>query len=289
MKHLATLPLLFISMILMMSGCAVQFMEMKPEPNGDQRVIYIDGRKTIVSEQKHYVSLSPFQELNNASGKTSYVVYIENLGQNEITVGSDNVSVNYVSLNEPSTNGTIHVQSYSELMQEVDDRERQQRTAAALSAFAGALNAQSAAYSTSTTNQFGSISGNYRGNSYGTYANNPYNMNTSGTYSGSYNGLSTTSTYDPAKAQALANQNNEIFRNNLNDIARNATSLRQQLDALFMKTQTIMPGKSNGGVVVTDTRGMNSSMEGYFQVMVSVEEDMHIFNVYRTLHNSQGR
>jgi len=259
---------------------------MTPIKNSSQNFIYNDGKETLISKKTHYVSLAPYRILNNSTANTSYVVFVQNLGNTPITVSSDSVKV---SLQEKSTKGEteerkIPVLSYTELMLEIEQQEEKQRRAAAWAAVAGAINASTAAYSTSTTYSSGNAYGSYSGNSYGNYGYTPYSATTYGNYSGSYSGISTTTTYDPAKAQALANQNSQNFRNNLDSIAANAQSSRQLIEQLVMKAQTISPGQGHGGLVVTDTRQLNHRIEGDFEVVVSVADEQHIFTVNRALY-----
>jgi len=282
------LNILLIIMFVILQGCSsVYYMKMDAVETDGQKVIYNDGKETIVSQMTHFVSLAPFRELNSANGKTSFILFVQNLCDEPITVSNDNVSVTFRGTTEKWASQNIKVQSYNDIILEIESEEAKQRSAAAWLAVANAINAQNAARSTSTTYNSGSVYGNYNANSYGTYANNPYSMNTMGNLSGTYSGFSTTTTYDPAKAQELTNQNNQNFRNNLNNIAAQAQSSRQLIDALFMKAQTIMPGQSHGGLVVSDTRSMNQEVEGNFEVVVSVGKEEHRFIINRSFHSKQ--
>ena len=280
--------ILLILMLIILQGCSsVYYMKMEAVKTDGQKVIYNDGKETLVSQKTNFVSLAPYRELNLANGKTSFILFVQNMGEKPITVSKDNVSVTFKGTTEKWASQSINVQSYNDIILEIEAEEAKQRRAAAWLAVANAINAQNAARSTTTTYNSGSVYGNYNANSYGTYANNPYSMNTMGNLSGTYSGYSTTTTYDPAKAQALANQNNQNFRNNLNNIAAQAQSSRQLIDALFMKTQTIMPGQSHGGLVVSDTRSMNQEVEGNFEVVVSVGEEKHKFIINRSFYSKQ--
>ncbi|MBM7457310.1 hypothetical protein HNR62_003222 [Oceanisphaera litoralis] len=159
--------------------------------------------------------------------------------------------------------------------------------AAAWAAVAGAINASTAAYNTSTTYNSGNTYGSYNSNSYGNYGYKPYSVNTYGNYSGSYSGVSTTTIYDPAKAQALANQNSQNFRSSLDSIAARVQNKRQIIEQLVMKAQTIPPGNGHGGLIVTDTRKLNHKIEGDFEVVVKVGNEEHIFVVNRSFYNQK--
>lgn len=279
---------IFTALIWILQGCTTaRYMEMDAVESADQTVVYNEGKETIVSQKKHFVSLAPYRELNPANGKTSFILFVQNFGDEPITIGSNNVSVIFEGNTEKWESQNINVQSYNELMLEIEAEEAKQRRAATWAAVAGAINAQNAAKSTSTTYNSGTAYGTYNSNSYGSYATNPYSINTTGNVSGSYSGYSTTTTYDPAKAQALANQNSQNFQNNVTNIAAQAQSSRQLIETLVMKTQTIVPGQSYGGLVVTDTRAMNYKAEGNFLIVVSIDGEVHRFTINRSLHSSQ--
>lgn len=273
--------LLCISLI---SGCAIKYMDMNPEPLNNQKFIYDNGKKVVISQQKHYVSLAAFHNLNVANTKTSYSLSIQNLGQEPITFGTDNVCVLFFPTNGKGKTQVVRIQSYDELMREVDEYEAKQKGWAAFSYSVDEMNIKSKATTTTTTNTYGTVQGQYSGYSSGMYANNPYSMNTTGNVSGSYDGVSKSTTYDPAKAEVLAKQYEEEYRNKLNEISTYTNSIRQQIESLSMRTQTIMPGQSHYGVVTTDTRNMNCRIEGYFEITISVDDDVHTFKVNRTLH-----
>jgi hypothetical protein len=274
--------------VFFIQGCTtLHYMKINVVETEGQRVIYNDGKETVLSLKKHFVTLTPYRELIVANGKTLFIIFIQNFGSDLITISSANISVTFEGNTEKWISQRINVQSYNELLLEIVAEETSQRRAAAWMAVAGAINAQNAARSTSTTYNSGNAYGSYSANSYGTYANNPYSMNTTGNLNSSFSGYSTTTTYDPAKAQELANQNNQNIINNLNNIAAQSKSRREFLEAFVMKSQTIMPGQSYGGLVYCDTRAMNHKVEGNFKVVISVDGEDHIFNISRHFHSSQ--
>lgn len=278
-----------IILILSMTGCAsVHYMKMSPIKTEGQEFVYDDGKETIISKKTHFVTLAPYSHLNNAASFTSYVLYVQNLGKEFINISSDNirVSLKVKSAGQPASNTQpINVLSFSDVMMEIEEEEGRRKRAAAWAAAAGALSASSAAYSTSTTYNTGRTYGSYSG--YGSYGYRPYTAGISGNYSGSYSGISTTTTYDPAKARILANQNSQNFRNNLDSIAASAQNSRQLAEQLVMKAQTITPGEGHGGLVVTDTRELTHKIEGEFEIEVTVGEERHVFFVRRSFYQNK--
>ncbi|MCW5597798.1 MAG: hypothetical protein KIT59_01590 [Nitrosomonas sp.] len=278
-----------IILILSMTGCAsVHYMKMSSIKTEGQEFVYDDGKETIISKKTHFVTLAPYSHLNNATSFTSYVLYVQNLGKEFINISSDNirVSLKVKSAGQPASNTQpINVLSFSDVMMEIEEEEGRRKRAAAWAAAAGALSASSAAYSTSTTYNTGRTYGSYSG--YGSYGYRPYTAGISGNYSGSYSGISTTTTYDPAKARILANQNSQNFRNNLDSIAASAQNSRQLAEQLVMKAQTIAPGEGHGGLVVTDTRELTHKIEGEFEIEVTVGEERHVFFVRRSFYQNK--
>jgi len=282
--------LILTTTVLVIQGCnTVHYVKMAATPSSDQKVVYNDGKETIVSQKKHFVSLAPYHELNTASGKTSFVLFVQNLGEVPITVTSGKVSILFEGKTKEWASNPINVLSYNDMILEVEEEESSERTAAAWAAALGAVSASMAATSTTSTYSSGTAYGTYNSSSYGSYSYNPYTMNTTGNMSGSYSGYSTSTTYDPAKAQALANQNSLNFQNNLKDITAKAQSNRQLIERLVMKSQTIGPGQSHGGLVVADTRAMDQKVEGDFKIVVSVDEEKYEFAISRSLYVNKNK
>lgn len=278
-----------IVLMLSMTGCtSVHYMRMSPIKIEGQEFVYNDGKETIVSKKTHFVTLAPYKHLINATSYTSYVLFVQNLGKEFINISSDDVRVflKIKSVDQSASNTQpISVLSYSDLMMEIEEEEVRLKRAAAWAAAVGSLSASSAAYSTSTTYNTGNTYGSY--NSYGSYGYRPYSANSYGNYSGSYSGISTTTTYDPAKARILANQNSQNFRNNLDSIAANAQNSRQLVEQLVMKAQTVLPGEGHGGLVVTNTRELTHKIEGEFEIEVTVGDERHVFFVGRSFYKNE--
>jgi len=64
-----------------------------------------------------------------------------------------------------------------------------------------------------------------------------------------------------------------------------AATQMQRVKELVLQPQALRPGEGVSGLVVCDTRAMNSNVEGKFRVVVSVNGEQHDFTFSRKLHN----
>jgi hypothetical protein len=65
----------------------------------------------------------------------------------------------------------------------------------------------------------------------------------------------------------------------------NNQRLQTALQEILLQPRTIMPDNSFTGIVVCDTRDMNSETEGNFQITVSFDKEDHRFTFKRSLYN----
>lgn len=113
----AKILILLMSSILSLQGCAAfQSMKMTAVAYPEQQVGY---QETITSQKKHFVSLAPYQEQNVAKGKTSFVLFVKNCGEDPINISSDNVSVIFEGNTKKWASRKIKVVSFDDLMNEV--------------------------------------------------------------------------------------------------------------------------------------------------------------------------
>ncbi len=276
---------LLLTTLLFLTGCAtVSYMKLDAYKGEDQEIVYNEGKQTIVSKNRYFVTLSPYSEIIPAGSKTAFILFVYNMGENPITIGSKNVQVAFFSDNYKWNDTRMHVQDYNEMMMEIEENQAYARRSAAWRAFAMALSASSAATSTTSTYSSGNLAGNYNGKI--SNSASPYTLNTSGNYSGVYSGTTITTTYDPAKAQMLAYQNQQLFNDDLRTIAANYRNEKEFVNSVFMKTHTIAPGASHGGLVFVDTRGMDAEAVGGFEVAVNVDGEFHLFRIVRSYYNT---
>jgi hypothetical protein len=85
--------LILIGSIMFLQCCApTQVTKMTSVASSDQKIAY-DG--TIISQKKHYISLSPYDELEVAKDKTIFMLFIENCGEDPIKISYNNISIIY--------------------------------------------------------------------------------------------------------------------------------------------------------------------------------------------------
>ena len=76
----------------------------------------------------------------------------------------------------------------------------------------------------------------------------------------------------------------EDLKNDIKAMRWQNEMLRDMLPGVVMKPQITMPGGSYSGIVVCDTRAIDSKIEGNFKVVVSVDGEEHKFTFKRVLN-----
>lgn len=91
----------------------------------DQKVGYGD---TIVSQKKHFISFTPYTELDSAirniglaKDKTKFMLTVENCGSDPIEFNHKNITVIFVPENKNTQPQYIGVQSWQEFVDEMDE------------------------------------------------------------------------------------------------------------------------------------------------------------------------
>ena len=77
------------------------------------------------------------------------------------------------------------------------------------------------------------------------------------------------------------------LKNGIKEIREHNQMIQEWLQKFVMKPQSILPGNTFNGIVVCDTRDMNSKAEGIFQVAVSIDDEVYKFTFKRGLLNSK--
>jgi hypothetical protein len=235
----------------------------------NQAITYQNGKKIISSLKNHFVSLRMYRDMTEANDDTGYTIYVTNLQNHPINLMPENISIVFIGENGIQA---MKIKTYAELMTEVDAKEKAENRGAFWQALSGALNAAAAGQSTSTTTSNGTFNGNYN-------QIRPYNQ--TGNFNGTYAGSSTTTNYDPARSQALANQNAQIYQNNLMFTSASAASVRQKIDSLLLRSQTIFPNQTSGVLVILNTTGMSEKITGRFELSINLEGEVHRFLIDR--------
>lgn len=264
--------ILLILVFTLLQGCTARYMHMSSIACEGQQTLNEFGKETIISQKKHYVSLAPYREYKSTTDNTSYVLIVCNLGDEPISVGSENVSIIFNSHLDKWNLRPVKILSYNDLIREIEKEEAKRRRAA------------TQAYATGPH----SVLDVYSSNPFRTYTIDPYtNIPIPAEYQqGAYLGISPMPTYQIPASQVVANQNSQFLRDNLESIAANARSSREFIDSTVMKTQTIFPGESYGGLIVSDTKKMNHRVEGTFEILVAIDGEDHLFKVGRTLYQN---
>ncbi|RLV57756.1 hypothetical protein D5018_20855 [Parashewanella curva] len=239
--------------------------------------------------KKNYVSLAPYRQLNLVGGNTSYVLFVNNLDSKPFNVSRENVKVTFIEAPTAKTGSKsvpIRVNSYDEIIAEIREDEYKQRYRAFLNKIEADMNIKDQATTVADSDKSGSISGNFSAMSTGRYSNgDTVSINTDGSLYGGYGGSTHTTIYNPALAQVIAAKNQARFANNLNSIAQNAKSQQELLNALFLKSISLPKGKSYGGLVVTDTRGLDKELKGTFLIQINLDGQEYDFKVGREYYN----
>lgn len=111
--------------ILLLQSCATQTTtKMTAVASMDQKTGY-DG--TVISQKKHFVSLSPYPELDNAiteiglaKGKIKFILTVQNCGEEPIDIGHENISMFFEDAVTDRASSIINIQSADDFMSDFE-------------------------------------------------------------------------------------------------------------------------------------------------------------------------
>lgn len=86
-------------------------------------------------------------------------------------------------------------------------------------------------------------------------------------------------TYNPALAQAAANVNTDRTANNMAAIQGQAEGMLSQLQATVLKDHTLMPGEWHGGVVVVQAPPKSEAGIAEYSISMTFDGEEHRFTV----------
>jgi len=117
--------LILIGSVLFLQSCATSTTtKMEAVASLDQKTAY-DG--TIISRKKHFVSLSPYPELDNAiteiglaKDKIKFILTVENCGEEPIDIGYDNISMIFEGTGADQASSIINIQSADDFMRDFE-------------------------------------------------------------------------------------------------------------------------------------------------------------------------
>ena len=256
--------LILMVSIFVIQGCNTnRFIKMSAFPIEGQDVGY---QENVTSQMKHFVSLAPYREQNPADGRTSFILFVKNCGEEPVNISSDNVSVIFEGNTNKWASRRIAVLSFDDLMNEA----RRKRSEAA-----------SALYLSNKKSYQEAIDDYYR---WATSMGLNYEATNSVVHLASlmssrrlrYNDINK-SVYDVTLKYA---QINDREPSNIQEIL---------IEELVMKPQILLPGESSSGLVVCDTTDMNNKVEGNFQVLVSFNGEEHEFTFNRSLSDTDNK
>jgi hypothetical protein len=241
--------LILIGSILLVQGCATtQVTKINVVATKDQKIGY-DG--TVTSQKKNFVTLSLYTKLTVAKDKTLFMLVIENGGEEPIKISNDNISVTFEGDSKDWASKKINVQSFDEFMNDYDEEYSKKEKKYIYTKL----------YDIKEQSDLSSM------------------MSSSSSSSSGSGSSSSSSGGGGSDVEGMIGElNNEIklMRDN-NEL------LREALQEVILKPQTISPGNSYTGIVSFDTRTIDSGIEGNFQVAVMVGSEIHKFTFSRSL------
>ena len=222
-------------------GCGgFKTVEMSAVLSSDQQEGYME---TITSQKKHFVSLAPYGENIPAGSDTAFILFVKNCGEDPIDISAHNISAEFFGNTGKWVSRGIAVLSHDELT----NRLRSKQLDAEM--------ATNAAYKNYTFHYIDAL-GNDTGFRLFPYSEptifSPYSDSTT-----------------PYDAFTTYGERVQSYRTTAQKIL--------MVEELVLKPMTLLPGESGGGLVVCDTSGMNSKIEGNFHIVVSVGDEQHEF------------
>jgi hypothetical protein len=158
-----------------------------------------------------------------------------------------------------TSQASIHVFTYEELVAETRRRQAWAAVGAAVAGAAGAYGAANAGYSHTYVSYSGRVSGPY----------------SSATMSGNYS----STTYDAGRAYAAQSLNNAQTAANLAAIQAQGQQRLTELQTTILKDNTVLPGEWMGGIVVLDRPENAPDGVKRYRIDVRFGNEVHSFAV----------
>ena len=241
-----------ILFVLIFSGCqTTTSVNLIPQVN--QKTSYSDGQEAIKSILPNSIVIlsSAFTEVKNGK-RIDVIINVNNTSNNTFLLDTSSIEISTPNI------GTLKVFSYDEL---VAEQKQKAKTAAILTAFAGAVNTMAASYSGYQT-----TTGTFNANTYGAY-----NTNTYGNY--------TATTYNSAAAQQAINEANNRTTANLQNIQRTSSASLKNLKNSILKKTTMEPGMWYGGVARFDAPKLEKDENRFYTLKIKLGDDVHQFEL----------
>lgn len=223
-------------LLMFTSGCATY--QVSGIPSNEQRCVYRDGRKTMISQKENAVTMAVKEETVSSSDRLEFIVAVNNLTAEEIVFSTENISAVGSNLGN-GEEVDLHVYSYDELVAEEKKNQTWQAIAVALGGIGDSMNAANAGYS----------------NTYGTYS---------------------ATTYDYGAAQAAQNAADAKTNAEMARTRVEGKAALEELSSTILKMHTVFPGEWHGGTVQVDAPG-GTSLESKVDIFIKFGEDNHSF------------
>jgi hypothetical protein len=102
-------------------------MKMSAVATPEQEVGY---QETITSQKKHFVSLAPYRGRNAFDGTTSFILFVQNCGENPTNISNNNVSMIFEGKTKEWASRKISILSYDDLMNKLGGKMLREESAA---------------------------------------------------------------------------------------------------------------------------------------------------------------
>lgn len=237
------LPLIFLEF-----GCATYGL-ITATPIENQKAIFKDGKKSVISMKKNIVIVTPLEEKFPSDQRGDFLIEVKNGSRHDFLFSTDNISAKST---DPESSGEISLKifSYEDLVKEEQDRQTWAAVAAALQGVSDSVQAQNAGYS----------------KTYGTY-----------TYGTSGYGSYSSSTYNYAEAQAAQSQANADSDARFARIEEEGRTNMRDLSSTVLKKETIFPNAWYGGIVKIKSPTVTEVL-GKLTMTIVVGHETHVFN-----------
>lgn len=242
-----------LAIIVVTQGCAT-YGRISGNPLGNQKSVYKDGRKTLISVKQSTVAIAPETDTVTSGQRGNFVIAVNNGTNHEILFSTEDVTA------YSKTNGqrlALKVFSYDELVAEEKKRQAWAAVGAALQGAADSMNAANAGYS----NTYGT----YSGSAYSSYGTSAYGY---GTYS--------STTYNYAAAQAAQNTAQANSEARFARLQAEGEANLSSLSARILKKETIFPEAWHGGIVKVELPAVSDQPQ-VIELVVNVGGEIHEF------------
>ena len=227
-------------------GCTTTTTQLNAIAMGDQKAVYEDGAKTVVSTRNSIIAVRTAQNSYSSDSRPSFIISFMNGSAEPVDFSTSNIKAEVAGKD-------LHVFTHQEMVDEVESKRKWAAFSAALTGMSQSLNAANAG------NQY--TYGNYTSN----YSSMGYRATGYGTYS-SY-------TYNPAAAQQAQTLANHQMAQNIAHINSGADVSLSRLSSEILKRETVYPSQWYSGRIEIE----NPDTQSMLTISVKLPNEEHIF------------